>query len=692
MILIEKLGKSMKNFKLSVKMIGGFSLTAILIVIIGLISIAQQKKLTTATSILEADALSAVNDILNLKEKSEKAAFHTRSFLSPYLTTKDRADIPLQIAPIRDEVGALKKHFVTLPFSKTVQQEWGRYLAALTQWVAADNRAVTLSNELVAADITNPEHLVEKMHEIEIGHKTLLNKVNGMIFLQADFEGGEDPVTCILGNWISNPATSNPEIAKEIARIHPIHNKFHEYVVRIKHMVAAGKTKDAQLMLTTQLMPFSEKLFAILRKVSAISERYHETFEQLNTILLEDVTKYQDATFAELDDIVVKAKNYAKNATDTARLTATRGKTIAIVCMVVGTILALSLGILLTTMVTRPLVKSAKLAKRMADGDMTRSLEIDQKDEIGVLGNALNDMAKQLRQMLTHISNEVGLVNQSSNELAQISRQMTTGAEDTAGRSSQVADASEQMRVNQNSVAAAMEQAAINGNVVATAAGEMQMTIDEISKNSGQAKQITAQAVEKSKAASRRVDELGHAADEINKVTEAISDISEQTNLLALNATIEAARAGEAGKGFAVVANEIKDLAGQAATATLNIQEKIQDIQKATGITVNEINEISTVISEVDQVVTTIAAAVEEQSATTGEIVNNISQVSQGISEVNNNVAQNSSVSSKIATDISEVSTRAKEMTASSHEVKKMAEDLSKVANTLQEMVAKFKV
>ncbi len=685
-------GKGMKNIKLGVKMIGGFSFTAILIIVIGFVSITQQKKLTNATRVLETDALAGVNDILSLKDISGNAAFYVRSLLSPYLTVVERAAIPEKIEPLRKKAMAVKDHFRTLPFSHTVEQEWESYLANLKRWVAANNKAVAISNELVAADIANPEQFVKDMQDIEIAHKTVLNKMADLVFLHIDFAGGEDPTACVLGDWLVHMPTSNPEIVAEIERIRPVHKRFHEQVVLIKQLVAAGKMQEAKVMFESQLLPLSEQLFIIAKKVAVVSGKYHDKFAQLSTLLLKEAIQYQDATFADLDDMVAKARLYAQDATEKARTTAAKGKTIALICMGTGTVLALLFGVLLTTMITQRLAKGVELAESMAAGDMTRTLTVDQNDEIGVLGKSLNDMAIHLRQMLTDISQEVGLVNQSSNELAEISRQMTSGAEDTANRSSQVAGASEQMRLSQNSAAAAMEQAAVNGSMVATATGEMQATINEISENSGRAKQITTQAVEKSQGASKRVDELGRAADEINKVTEAITEISEQTNLLALNATIEAARAGEAGKGFAVVANEIKDLAGQTARATLDIQEKIQEIQRTTGITVKEINDISVVISEVDQVVTTIAAAVEEQSATTAEIVNNITQVSEGISEVNQNVAQNSSVSDGIATDISEVSIRAKEMTASSNEVKDMAEDLSRIADKLEKMVGKFKV
>ena len=138
-------------------------------------------------------------------------------------------------------------------------------------------------------------------------------------------------------------------------------------------------------------------------------------------------------------------------------------------------------------------------------------------------------------------------------------------------------------------------------------------------------------------------------------MTETITEISEQTNLLALNATIEAARAGEAGKGFAVVANEIKELARQTAAATVNIKDRINEIQSTTSTTVVDIEKISKVIIEINNVISGIATAVEEQSVASNEIAGNISQASQGLVEVNENVAQSTTVVADITREIAEI-------------------------------------
>ncbi|PID75043.1 MAG: chemotaxis protein [Desulfobacterales bacterium] len=551
---------------------------------------------------------------------------------------------------------------------------------------------MALSDELVAADIANPEQLTIDMLSFGSDHGMLMNKVNKLLLLGIPFEGGTNPISCPLGKWLSNMPTTNPQIVTAMKKLRPIHAHFHRGVAEIKQLTTAGEKEMAKEVLKNRLYPLADEAFGLTGEVIGLSKEYHNKFEKINKTLLHEAEKNQHETFAALDAIVQKAKNYADRYTQSAINTTEKGKTIAIICMVAGTALALILGTILTTMITRPLSKGVELAKSMAEGDITKELDIKQGDEIGILADSLNNMTRQLRHMLTNIINEVGQVNNSSKNLTAIAGEMTHGAEDTASRSNQVAAAAEQMSANQNSVAAAMEQAATNVNQVAAATEQMRSTIADISGNSERAKSITDQAVGKSRSASERVEQLGQAARKITKVTETINEISSQTNLLALNATIEAATAGEAGKGFAVVANEIKDLARQTADATLDIQEKIEGIQQATEITVQEINDISDVISEVDQVVTTIVAAVEEQSAATGEIATNVGQVSEGIAEVNENVAQSTTVSAEIAADVSEVSNHANKMTASSNGVRDMAEELARVAGKLQEMVSRFKI
>jgi len=361
---------------------------------------------------------------------------------------------------------------------------------------------------------------------------------------------------------------------------------------------------------------------------------------------------------------------------------------LALICSAAIVVVAL----LLTRSITRPIVRGVEFAKSMAGGDFSQNLDIDQKDEVGVLARALNDMTHSVGSMFKEVISGVNTMTTSSSELTEIAHMMSSSAEKTSGKSNSVSASSEEMSNNLNSVAAAMEQATANLTIVASSSEEMSNTISEIARNSERARSITTDAVSQAKDASGTVGELGVSAQEIGKVTEAITEISEQTNLLALNATIEAARAGEAGKGFAVVANEIKELAKQTAEATQDIKRQVGGIQASSGSVVEAIKTISSVINEIDQIVSTIATAVEEQSVTTQEIAQNVTHASQGIGEVNENVAHSSTVASTINQDIDEVNHLTDEMTNSSGQVNLSAEELAKLAGQLKELVGRFTV
>ncbi len=326
------------------------------------------------------------------------------------------------------------------------------------------------------------------------------------------------------------------------------------------------------------------------------------------------------------------------------------------------------------------------------EGDLTKRIEIKNKDEIGTLVNWFNIFVEKLQGILGDISENTDKLNVSSEGLLSISHQMSEGAETMSGKSNTVAAAAEEMSSKIVSVAAAAEQSSSNLNMVSASAEEMTATINEIALNTQKTLQTSNQAVSRTKTASGNVANLNQSAQKIGNVVDAINDISEQTNLLALNATIEAARAGEAGKGFAVVAGEIKSLAQQTAEATLEIKETIGGIQDSTQDTVSEIEKITVAINEVNEMIGSVAAAVEEQSVTTKEIASNVVQASQGIQDVTENVSQSSDVANDIANEIIEVNNSSNEMSGNSAQVNNSADDLNLLSEELRKAVKQFRI
>jgi methyl-accepting chemotaxis protein len=312
---------------------------------------------------------------------------------------------------------------------------------------------------------------------------------------------------------------------------------------------------------------------------------------------------------------------------------------------------------------TVPLHRMVAALGALATGDLTRSVPVETRDEIGQMAGALNHAIARVRDAVQAIGGSAGGLASSSGELSTVSGSLRTAAEEASAQAERVG--------------AAAEQVSRNVDTVATGTEQMTASIAEIAKSASQAADVAAEAVIIAEQANQTVAKLGASSAEVGDVVKVITTIAEQTNLLALNATIEAARSGEAGRGFAVVADEVKELAQQTSTATGEIGTRIEAIQADTRAAVEAIGGIGQVIGRINDLQATIAAAVEEQTVTTNEISRTISEVAGD--------------SRNIAVSITGVTGAAAQTTGDAATTQQTAEELARTTAELREIVARFR-
>jgi methyl-accepting chemotaxis protein len=325
--------------------------------------------------------------------------------------------------------------------------------------------------------------------------------------------------------------------------------------------------------------------------------------------------------------------------------------TAAIVSLSFVAILAAAATVLavLTRRIVSPVVSMTDTIDRIAQRDYTVTIPAQcRSDEIGRMARAVEALrqgAVEAERIAMEQSAEQAAKEQRTVRLeALLARfQAQTGAmvghiAASAAALKATANTMASTATTTDTQAAAVAAAAgeANGSVqtLSAAAEELSASIKEISRQVSHAAQVSERAAAEAHRTDETVRALSEGAQRIGDVVQLISSIAGQTNLLALNATIEAARAGDAGKGFAVVAGEVKNLAGQTASATEEIGSQVGQIQAATREAVTAIQRISAIIDEVSATATAIAAAVEEQGAATGEIARGIQDTSRAVQDV----------------------------------------------------------
>ena len=291
-------------------------------------------------------------------------------------------------------------------------------------------------------------------------------------------------------------------------------------------------------------------------------------------------------------------------------------------------ILVFYLGVsLLISPIIKAINKSVAFAEQLAKGNLIAEIDINQKDELGKLSNALRTMAGKIKEVVLNI-------HTGANNIAAASAQMSSGSQQLSQGTTEQASSTEEVSSSMEEILSNIEQNTENS----IATEKLAIAVNENIEESNRAAQTAISAMECI----------------AEKIT-IINDIAYQTNILALNAAVEAARAGEYGKGFAVVAAEVRNLAERARIASAEIDELSKN---GVEISQNAGRKLEIAVPDIQKT----SKLVQEVAASSMEMSSGVNQVNVAIQQLNQVTQQNAAVSEELATSSEELAAQADQL------------------------------
>ncbi|SFJ33707.1 methyl-accepting chemotaxis protein [Planctomicrobium piriforme] len=348
-----------------------------------------------------------------------------------------------------------------------------------------------------------------------------------------------------------------------------------------------------------------------------------------------------------------------------------------------STILAVLMGVVVATVLTRSIVKTVQAllagVKTVAAGNMTQPpLEITTGDEIGDLAHGFNQMVSSLRTILAEARVTAADVSTASSQIA-------TGAQQQLASLNQTATSLNEITATAEEFKATMQEFADRAKAVHDAADEtarrardgMKLTQD----SSRRIELVRSNAL----AAGESVVSLAEQMQRVGEITASVNEISEQTKLLALNASIEAARAGDEGRGFAVVAMQVRELANQSKEAAGRIEGLVTQIQRAMTTVVSKIEDGGRYSDDSQQLVQRVGAAFEE-------ITSAIDQTRQAMGQINTGARQQELGITDLVASITEIDAASKESVAAAEQTQQSINAIEQRLQTLTTSIDRFEV
>ncbi|AUQ25701.1 methyl-accepting chemotaxis protein [Dickeya zeae] len=454
----------------------------------------------------------------------------------------------------------------------------------------------------------------------------------------------QDSSASVLGTLRTqfSGSTQTPELQLEFITLYEqladIRDMAHELLLTPSTQTEANLRKalsSAQAALTQSLPKFSTEQQGWLNQTWRFFSAYNGYIDEYMSAFRNESTATSTMTNAAV--ILDNASNdlYASQLALVSNTTANSQWQLLLTGLVI-----IAIGVLMawriTLQITRPLHQSLSIAERIAQGDLTASITVVRRDELGMLMSAMAAMNHKLREMIGEIREGVSNVASAASEIA-------AGNTDLSSRTEQQSAAVVETAASMEQLTSTVKQNADNAHHASQLAADA-------SANATRGGEIVTNVVS-------TMNEIAVSSRRISDITSVINGIAFQTNILALNAAVEAARAGEQGRGFAVVAGEVRSLAQRSAQAA---------------------KEIETLINESVTRVNTGSTQVENAGKTMDEIIRSISHVHDIMDEI-------ASASDEQSRGINQISTAVSEMDATTQQNAALVEQSSAAANSLEE-------